>query len=113
MVSWCISLSPVRLTNSCKATSQTQTAQGGVLGPLLCTLLTFDSVASLNNTSIIKFADDTTVIGLILEGTETDSRTKVLGFMARCQENKPLFDHSETQEEIVDPRREKRWHSTI
>jgi len=46
-------------------TENTRTPQGCVLSPLLCTLFTYNCIPSQSNTSIIKFADDTTVIGLI------------------------------------------------
>lgn len=47
--------------------------QGCVLSPLLHTLFKHDCVASQDNTSI-KFADDTTVIGLITGEDETAYR---------------------------------------
>jgi hypothetical protein len=39
--------------------------QGCMLSPLLYCLLIQDCVAKLGSNSIIKFADDTTVVGLI------------------------------------------------
>ena len=43
----------------------TGTPQGCVLSPLLYTLFTYDCAPTQRNTTIIKFADDTTVIGLV------------------------------------------------
>ncbi|KAK3517437.1 hypothetical protein QTP70_010671 [Hemibagrus guttatus] len=51
-------------------TLSTGTPQGCVLSPLLYILFTYDCVASQTNTKIIKFVDDTTVIGLITGGEE-------------------------------------------
>ncbi|KAK3549273.1 hypothetical protein QTP70_034478 [Hemibagrus guttatus] len=64
-------------------TVSTGTPQGCVLSPLLYTLFTYDCVASQTNTKIIKFADDTAVIGLITGVEETSYRTEV----AESQDN--------------------------
>ena len=45
--------------------------QGCVLSPLLYSLFTHDCVAMHASNSIIKFADDTTVVGLITNNDET------------------------------------------
>ncbi len=45
--------------------------QGCVLNPLLYSLYTHDCVSSHSSTSIIKFADDTVVLGLISNNDET------------------------------------------
>ncbi len=45
--------------------------QGCVLSPLLYSLYTHDSVSSHSSTSIVKFADDTVVLGLISNKDET------------------------------------------
>jgi hypothetical protein len=45
--------------------------QGGVLNPLLYSLFIHDCVAMQASNSIIKFADDTTVVGLITNNDET------------------------------------------
>ena len=45
--------------------------QGCVLSPLLYSLFTHDCVAMHGSNSIIKFADDTTVVGLITNNDET------------------------------------------
>ena len=49
---------------------------------MLYTLFTHDCVASQNNTSIIKFADDTTVMGLITAGDEAAYRREVADLVA-------------------------------
>ncbi len=45
--------------------------QGCVLSPLLYSLYTHDCVSSHSSTSIVKFADDTVVLGLINNNDET------------------------------------------
>jgi hypothetical protein len=45
--------------------------QGCVLSPLLSSLFTHDCTAKHNSNTIIKFADDTTVVGLIIDNNET------------------------------------------
>jgi hypothetical protein len=55
-----------------------------VLRPLLYSLITHDYVAN----SIIRFADDTTVIGLITNNNETAYREEVRPLADWCQKNK-------------------------
>ncbi len=50
---------------SSTTTLSTGAPQGCVLSPLLFTLLTHDCTAKFSANHIIKFADDTTVVGLI------------------------------------------------
>ncbi len=45
--------------------------QGCVLSPLLYSLYTHNCVSSHSSTSIVKFADDTVVLGLISNNDET------------------------------------------
>ncbi|KAI3373343.1 hypothetical protein L3Q82_006635 [Scortum barcoo] len=52
-------------TTSSTLTLNTGAPQGCVLSPLLYSLFTHDSVATYSSNTIVKFADDTTVIGLI------------------------------------------------
>ena len=51
--------------------------QGCVLRPLLYSLFTHDCVAKHDTKTIIKFAEDTTVVGLITDNDETAYREEV------------------------------------
>ncbi|KAI4873816.1 hypothetical protein NFI96_001418 [Prochilodus magdalenae] len=61
-----------------------------------------------SNTSIIKFADDTTVIGLITGGDETAYRREVAELVDWCDYNNLSLNTDKTKEMIVDPRRRRR-----
>ena len=50
---------------------------GCVLIPLLYTLCTHDCTPTHHSNTVIKFADDTTVVGLISRGEETAHRDEV------------------------------------
>jgi gmma-aminobutyric acid receptor subunit gamma/cGMP-dependent protein kinase 2 len=61
--------------------------QGCVLNPLLYFLFTHDCVAMHASDSISKFADDTTVVGLITNNDKTAYREEVKALRVWCQEN--------------------------
>ncbi len=61
--------------------------QGCVLSPLLYSLYTHDCTATHSSNVIVKFADDTTVIGLITDNDETAYREEVSTLTKWCQEN--------------------------
>ena len=69
-------------------------------------------MASESNTSIVKFGDDTTVIGLIKSG-ETTYRRKVAALVAWCQENNLPLNTEKTKEMIIDPRKGKEHHTLL
>ncbi len=61
--------------------------QGCVLSPLLYSLYTHDCVSSHSSTSIIKFADDTVVLGLISKNDETAYLDDIERLTSWCQDN--------------------------
>ncbi|KAI5616827.1 gastrula zinc finger protein XlCGF28.1-like [Silurus asotus] len=83
-------------------TDRPQAVRGCVLSPLLFSLYTHDCVATSNSTTIIKFADDTVVVGLISNNDETAYLQEVKNLERWCQENNLLLNVSKTKELIVD-----------
>ncbi len=79
--------------------------QGCVLSPLLYSLYTHDCVSSHRSTSIIKFADDTVVLGLISNNDETGYLDEVERLTSWCQDNCLSLNVSKTKELIVDFRK--------
>ncbi len=71
---------------SSTTTLSTVAPQGCVLSPLLFTLLTHDCTAKFSSNHIIKFADDTTVVGLISNKDETALQrgSGTAGWMVWC-----------------------------
>ncbi|CDQ97627.1 unnamed protein product [Oncorhynchus mykiss] len=82
--------------------------QGCVLSPLLYSLFTHDCVAMHASNSIIKFADDTTVVGLITNNNEMAYREEVRALGVWCQENNLTLNVNKTKEMIVDFRKQQR-----
>src|SRR4029434_8565879 len=79
----------VRMGNltSSSLTLSTGSPQGCILCPLLYSLYTQDCVATHSYNIILKFADDTTILGLISNNDETAYRDEVRGLAAWCQDN--------------------------
>ena len=70
--------------------------QGCVLSHLLASLFTHDCVAMHASNSIIKFADDTTVVGLINNNNETAYREMMTALGVWCQENNLTLNVNKT-----------------
>ncbi len=86
---------------------------GCVLSPLLYSLYTHDCTATHSSNVIVKFADDTTVIGLITDNDETAYREEVSTLTKWCQENHLSLNIDKTKELVVDYRRQSREHTPI
>ena len=83
--------------------------QGYVLSPLQYSMYTHDCMASHSSNSLIKSADDTTVVGLITNNDEMAYREEV-GTDGVVPGKKPL-NVSKTKEPIVDFRRKPAGHA--
>ncbi len=87
---------------SSTTTLSTGAPQGCVLRPLLFTLLTHDCTAKFRSNHIIKFADDTTVVGLISNNDETHYREEVAQLAEWCGANNLSLNVEKTKEVVLD-----------
>ncbi len=71
--------------------------QGCIVSPLLYSLYTHDCTATHSSNVIIKFADDTTVIGLITDNNETAYREEVITLTKWFQENQLSLNIDKTR----------------
>uniref|UniRef100_A0A8C8DGK4 Reverse transcriptase domain-containing protein n=1 Tax=Oryzias sinensis TaxID=183150 RepID=A0A8C8DGK4_9TELE len=101
----------VRIGNRTSASIITNigTPQGCVLSPILYTLFTHDCAASHKDNIILKFADDTPVIGRITGGDEAVYRREVASLVTWCEDNNLTLNTDKTKEMIVDMGKE-RWN---
>ena len=92
----------------------TRVPQGCVLIPLLYSLFTHDFVAMHASNSIIKFADDTTVVGLITNNDEMAYREEGRALGVWCQDSTQLtLNVNKTKEMIMDFRKQQREHPPL
>ncbi len=95
---------------SSTTTLSTGAPQGCVLSSLLFTLLTHDCTAKFSSNHIIKFADDTTVVGLISNNDETHYREEVAEW---CGTNNLFLNVEKTKEVVMDFRRNSVDHPPL
>ena len=97
----------VRVGNNTSNTISLSTGspQGCVLSPLLFTLMTHDCCARFSTNHIMKYADDTTVVGLIRDDNELAYREEVKQLVDWCNTKNLILNVEKTKEIIVDFRK--------
>nr|XP_033487514.1 uncharacterized protein si:ch1073-145m9.1 [Epinephelus lanceolatus] len=95
----------VSTNTSGSITLSTGAPQGCVLRPLLFTLLTHVCTPTYSTNRMVKFADNTTLVGLITKDNETHYRKEVNHLTTWCRDNNLLLNVSKTKEIVVDFRR--------
>jgi len=86
-------------------TLSTRAPQGCVRSPLLYALYTHDCVATHGSNTILKFADDTAILGLITNNDVTAYREEVRDLATWCQGKNLSLNVCKTKEIIVDYRK--------
>ena len=81
--------------------------QGCVLSPFLFTLFTNDCVYGNQSVRVVKFSDDTTVIGCVNNANESVYREEVQRLVGWCKNNNLVLNISKTKEMIIDFRKKK------
>ena len=91
----------------------TGTPHSYVLSPLLFSSFTNDCTAHMPNSTLIKFADDITVIGLIIDDEECDYRSEIELLVKWCNDNNLILSVDKTKVLIVDFRKSRNSKDSI
>ena len=76
--------------------------QGCVLSPVLFILYTNSFQGTQTGCRILKYADDTVVIGMVTNSDETDYRTEIGSVVQWCEENHLVLNATKTKEMVFD-----------
>ena len=99
--------------SSTQITTNTGAPQGCVLSPLLFTLYTNDCCSAFQNCTIIKYADDTVIIGNIENNNETLYLNQVDCFVDWCNCNYLNLNVKKTMEMFIDFRKDKNQYCPL
>eukprot|EP00918_Siedleckia_nematoides_P068786 GHVU01149978.1.p1 GENE.GHVU01149978.1~~GHVU01149978.1.p1 ORF type:complete len:237 (-),score=5.26 GHVU01149978.1:1622-2332(-) len=83
----------------------TGSPQGCVLSAFLFTLYTYDLCAKYENCRIVKYADDTVIIGLISDNNFTNYELQIEHAASWCNEHNLFLNVSKTKELVFDFRK--------
>jgi hypothetical protein len=99
----------LRSSNSRSSLLQSNTGapQGTVLAPFLFTLYTSDVRAQDNNCILVKFADDTALVGLIVNDDSSYYISQVQSFVEYCESNYLELNVTKTKELVIDYKQNK------
>ena len=87
--------------------------QGCVLSPVLFTVYTDDHRGTNENFMIVKYADDTALIGLLHKGMDDDYHRAIAQFVNQCTADDLQLNVSKTKEMIVDMRKSSELHLPV
>lgn len=76
-----------------------------MLSFMLYSIFTFDCKSNDDNTLMIKFADDTTICGLIKNDDEASYRSQIASTVNWCENNNLVLNVAKTKELVVDFRK--------
>lgn len=97
----------IKTSSSSPIIFSTGAPQGAVPSLLLFTLLTCDCSAKHQSCHIVKFADDTTVVGCIISNDKCDCRQEVERLESHCRDKSLCINVKKTKEMILDFKRSK------
>lgn len=92
---------------SCSLNLSTGAPQGCLLSPLLFSVFTNQFTSQETSVKVFKYADDTTIVGLITDNNETQYRCEVARAVTWCKDNHLMLNASKTTEIAIDYRRRK------
>nr|XP_061780940.1 uncharacterized protein LOC133572176 [Nerophis lumbriciformis]XP_061780941.1 uncharacterized protein LOC133572176 [Nerophis lumbriciformis] len=75
--------------------------------------MTHDCCARSTTNHIVKYADDTTVVGLIRDNNDMDNREEVKHLVDWCRTNNLVLNVNKTKETIVDFRKHQSSHTPL